>query len=358
MRVFKWLFGALVLLAVIGAGYQFVGMILDRKHYPPPGRLIDVGGYRLHIHCTGEGSPTVVLEAAAPGWSLYWSLVQPEVARVTRVCAYDRAGIGWSEPGPLPRTGQRMAIELHILLDRAGVSGPYVLVGHSLGGLIMRLYRQNHPGEIAGMVLVDAGHEMELRQPEFRNFVNAGKTALHVIRAMTVIGIPRLLASLDRLPPLLAQQEEKVPGKIRPMLRAGWLRTSYSATLTDEAAVLDETLTQVKRPPSLDDLPLVVLTATGPVWWPDMPAEVNPNKFRRMWLDLQQDLTKLSSNSRQIFADQSSHFIQFDQPDLVIEAIRHVIDIARRTSASRQETGHQLGSAPVGKEGLIENSDR
>src|SRR5574338_1353362 len=109
MRVLKWLFGTLVLLTAIGAGYQFVGMVLDRAQYPPPGRLIDVGGHRLHLHCTGEGSPTVVLEAAGTGWSLYWSLVQPEVARMTRVCAYDRAGMGWSEPGPLPRTGQKLA---------------------------------------------------------------------------------------------------------------------------------------------------------------------------------------------------------------------------------------------------------
>lgn len=358
MRAFKWLFAVLILLAIFGASYQFAGMMLDRKHYPPPGRLIDVGGHRLHIHCTGEGSPTVVLEAAAPGWSLYWSLVQPEVARVTRVCAYDRAGIGWSEPGPLPRTGPRMARELHSLLDRAGISGPSILVGHSLGGFIVRLYRQHHPDKVVGMVLVDAGHEMELHQPEFRKFVNAGKTALPIIRAMTVLGIPRLFASFDMLPPFLVQQEEKVPGKIRPMLRAGWLRTSYTTTLAGEARALDETLIHVKRTPSLDDLPLVVLTATGPVWWPDMPGEVNPDTFRRMWLELQRDLTKLSTNSLQIFADQSSHFIQFDQPDLVIEAIRHIIDISRRTSASRQEAAQQQGSARAGKDNLFEKSDQ
>jgi pimeloyl-ACP methyl ester carboxylesterase len=333
MRLLKWLFVVLILLVIAGASYQFAGMMLDRKHYPPPGRLIDVDGHRLHILCTGEGSPTVVLEAAAPGWSLYWSLVQPEVARVTRVCAYDRAGFGWSEPGPLPRTGARMARELHTLLDRAGISGPYVLAGHSLGGFIVRLYREQHPDEVVGMLLVDAGHEMELHQPEFRAFVKAGKQALPVIRAMTVLGILRLFASFDMLPPFLVEQEEKVPEKIRPMFRAGWLRTSYSAALAEEAGVLDETLTQVKRSPSLGNLPLVVLTATGPVWWPDMPGDVNPDKFRRMWLELQQDLTKLSSQSRQMFADQSTHFIQFDQPDLVIDAIRQIIDITRRTSA-------------------------
>ncbi|WHZ17711.1 MAG: hypothetical protein OJF52_004564 [Nitrospira sp.] len=331
MRVLKWLFGTLVLLTAIDAGYQFVGMVLDRAQYPPPSRLIDVGGHRLHLHCTGEGSPTVVLEAAASGWSLYWNLVQPEVARMTRVCAYDRAGFGWSEPGLLPRTGQKLARELHTLLDRAGVSGPYLLVGHSLGGFIVRLYRRNHPDTVVGMLLVDAGHEMELRRPEFRNFVNAGKAGIPIIHAMTILDISRLLASFEKLPPLLIRQEEALPETIRPMLRAGWLRTDYLAAMIDEGDALPETLDDVRRTGSLGDLPLVVLTATGPTWWPDMPEQVNPDKFRRMWLDLQQDLTTLSTDSRQVFADRSSHFIQFDQPALVTEAIHRMIDTVRQT---------------------------
>lgn len=336
MHILKWLFGALMLLMSVGMGYQLVGMVLDRSHYPPPGQMVDVGGHRLHLYCTGTGSPTVVLEAAAPGWSLYWSLVQPEVAKGTRVCAYDRAGLGWSERGPLPRTGQRMARELHQLLKRAGISGPYILVGHSLGGFVARLYREEHPTDIVGMVLVDAGHESEMRQAEFRTFVNTGKSMLPLIRAMTILGMPRLFASLESLPPFLSQQEEKVPEKVRPMLRAGWLRTSYPTTLSEEGDALVETLEQVRHIGPLGDLPLVVLTASGPVWWPDMPGAVNPVKFRRMWLDLQQDLTKLSSNSRQVFADQSSHFIQFDQPELVITAIRRLVETARQKSTGNR----------------------
>ena len=261
--------------------------------------------------------------------------MQPEVAKVTRVCAYDRAGLGWSERGPVPRTGQRIARELHRLLDRASVSGPYILVGHSLGGFVARLYRQEHPEDVVGMVLVDAGHESELRQAEFRTFVNAGKSMLPLLRAMTILGMPRFFASFDRLPPMLRQQEEKVPGNIRPMLRAGWLRTSYPRTLSDESDALVETLEQVRRTGSLGELPLVVLTATGPVWWPDMPGAVNPTKFRRMWVDLQQDLTKLSSNSRQILAEQSGHFVQFDQPELIVAAIQQLVDREGKKSVQR-----------------------
>lgn len=329
MRPLKWLLTTMLLLATVGAIYQIVGMVLDRRQYPPPGQLIDVGGHRLHLYCLGTGTPTVILEAAAPGWSLYWSTVQPQLARTTRVCAYDRAGLGWSERGPLPRTGQRMAKELHRLLERAGIPGPYVLVGHSLGGLVARLYRHDYPKEVVGMVLVDAGHESEMRQAEFRSFANAGKSMLPVIRAMTTLGITRLMASYDQLPPLLTRQEEKVSAETRPILRAGWLRTGYYSTLTDESDGLIETLEQVRRSGSLGDLPLIVITATGPVWWPDMPEQVNQAKFRKMWLELQQNLTTLSTNSRQVFADQSSHFIPLDQPELVSNAVRQLIDRER-----------------------------
>jgi len=158
---------------------------------------------------------------------------------------------------------------------------------------------------------------------------------LPIMRTMTILGIPRLMMSFDKLPSLLAEQETKVPESIRPMLRAGWLRTGSVTTLADEGSALIETLEQVRRTDSLGDLPLVVVTATAPVWWPDMPGQVNPVKFRKMWLDLQQDLTTLSSNSRQVFADQSGHFIQFDQPSLVIEVIRQMVNNTRQPSRSR-----------------------
>lgn len=335
MRALTWLLGMVVALATVGAVYQIAGMMLDRQHNPPPGQMVDIGGHRLHLYCIGTGSPTVVLEAAAPGWSLYWSTVQPQLAKTTRVCAYDRAGLGWSERGPLPRTGQRMARELHRLLERAGIPGPYVLVGHSLGGLVVRLYQHDYPKEVVGMVLVDAGHELEMRQAEFRMFANAGKSMLPVIRAMTMLGVSRLMASYDQLPQLLTGQEEKVSAEVRPMLRAGWLRTGYYFTLTDESDGLIETLEQVRHSGQLGNLPLVVVTARGPIWWPDMPGQVNPTKFRNMWLDLQQDLTKLSTNSRQVFADQSGHFIQFDQPALVGETIRQLIETTRRTAVPK-----------------------
>src|SRR4051812_37119691 len=165
-RVLRWvgrglavLFALIAVLALAGASYEALAAAGDAHRYPPPGQLVDVGGYRLHIQCVGAGSPTVVLDAGLGGSSLDWSLVQAELGRTTRVCAYDRAGMGWSDPGPQPRTPRQIADELHTLLTNAGNAGPYVLVGHSLGGKNVRMFALQHPDQVAGMVLVDARSE-------------------------------------------------------------------------------------------------------------------------------------------------------------------------------------------------------
>src|SRR5205823_9103794 len=144
-------------LALLGAAYESVSEAADARAYPPPGQMVDVGGYRLHINCVGTGSPTVLIESGLGDWSASWSnAVQPQAGRTTRVCTYDRAGMGFSEPGPLPRTAERFADELHTLLSGAGVPGPYVLVGHSLGGLPVRVYAHKYAAEVAGVVLIES----------------------------------------------------------------------------------------------------------------------------------------------------------------------------------------------------------
>lgn len=334
----RWLIriaGGLLTCILVGVLYQFVGMARDRANYPPPGKLVDVGGYQLHLHCTGEGNPTVILDAMGTGWSIYWTRVQPELAKLTRVCSYDRAGFGWSDSGPLPRTGDRMAEELHQLLIRSGIDGPYILIGHSLGGFIMRLFREAHRNDVVGIVLVDAGHERQFEQEEFRKFVAPGAIMFPIIRAMTTIGLTRLLFSLDAIPSLFSKQEESVQPDIRLLLRMGWMQTRYFGTMDAEGTALRETCTQVIRAGSLGDLPLIVLTATGPIWWSDMPPDIDQAKFRKMWLELQADLPKLSANSRQLFADHSSHFMNFDQPDLIINSVRQMVETTRQKAAAQ-----------------------
>jgi hypothetical protein len=185
---------ALLIVGLSGTGllYQSIASAQDASSYPAPGKLIDVGGYRLHLYCTGTGrpgSPTVILDAAFGDTSLAWSKVQPSVASFTRVCSYDRAGYGWSDTSPLPRTARRVVTELHTLLTRAGVPGPYVLVGHSYGGLFVQLYAYTYPHEVAGLVLVDSVHEDQIRYPALP-IADGG--ALPICQALAPFGLGRL----------------------------------------------------------------------------------------------------------------------------------------------------------------------
>jgi pimeloyl-ACP methyl ester carboxylesterase len=164
-----WLVAGLLALAVIAAIYQVVATQIDQRTYPPSGEMVDVGTHTLHINCLGEGGPTVILEAANLGMSAHWVRVQQQLAQTTRVCAYDRAGMGWSGSGTEPRDAKQISSELHTLLKGADTEGPYVLVGHSYGGLYARMYAARYPNQVAGVVLVDSSHpEQFTRSPQGR----------------------------------------------------------------------------------------------------------------------------------------------------------------------------------------------
>ena len=158
LRVLVAVIAGLLLLGLAGAVSQAVATSRDRRAYPPPGEMIKVAGHRLHLHCTGHGSPTVILEAGNLGMSAHWVRIQQEVARVTRVCSYDRAGMGWSEAAPGSRDARQIAAQLHSLLSGAGETGPYVPVGHSYGGLYALNHAGQYPAEVAGLVLLDSSH--------------------------------------------------------------------------------------------------------------------------------------------------------------------------------------------------------
>src|SRR5215210_70193 len=209
-RALLWLVVALLVLAVSGAAYQAIATERAERAYPPPGEMVDVGGYSLHIDCVGQGSPTVVLDAGTGEMSAQWVRVQREVSDTTRVCADDRAGMGWSEMGPEPRDAKQISGELHALLEGAGIEGPHVLVGHSFGGLYMQTYAARYPDEVAGMSLVESSHPEQFSyrrvtrdsyEPQMQIFAFASLLAR--------IGVVRLLFWLVPAPPELPQQQQR-----------------------------------------------------------------------------------------------------------------------------------------------------
>src|SRR5687768_4569261 len=220
---------ALLVLAVLGAIYQAIATKRAERAYPPPGEMVDVGGYSLHINCVGQGSPTVVLDAGSGGFSAQWVRVQQEVSGTTRVCAYDRAGMGWSEMGPEPRDAKQITGELHTLLSEAGIEGPYVLVGHSFGGMYMQTYAARYPDEVAGVALVDSSTEPDQfsQRPEARQSYEPQKQSFAVVHQLVRLGVSllgrlgvvRLLFKLDPASPELPPQQRVQIDALTPSTR-------------------------------------------------------------------------------------------------------------------------------------------
>ncbi len=255
-RVLLGILALIIGLAAIGASYQAIATANDRRHFPAPGQLVDVGGYKLHINCIGQGSPTVILESGLANPSSIWGWVQPEVAHATRVCAYDRAGVGWSDPGPEPRDGLQIARDLHTLLGKANVPGPYVLVGHSTGGLYVRVYAAQYPQDVVGMVLVDVEHpdqwtQSPAAQAQFQTYARLGRVQ-QVLARLGVIRAFNLNPVSHDLPPAQAAA-----------YKAFMDTTQFADVNAAELAAHAATDTQVRSAGPLEALPLIVLTAPG-----------------------------------------------------------------------------------------------
>lgn len=317
-----WLGGILAIflgLMLFGALYESVAEAADMRAYPAPGQMIDVGGYRLHINCVGTGSPTVVIDTGWGDWSGGWSRVQPEAAKTTQVCTYDRAGMGYSEAGPLPRTAEHFARELHVLLQHAGVPGPYVLVGHSLGGAPVRVFAHTYAADVVGVVLIDAMNPGAVG-------THAPATTATPPEPSAVLITNRFLTNLLTLPArvgLVRFMTGPVAG-LSPDDASAY--TAHSVTVRSlEAAIeegrgMQESLAQARRVTTLGSIPLIVL------------SHGLPEDDEEKWQREQSELLHLSSDSRQVFADQSHHNIQFEQPASATAAIVQMVEQIRRKS--------------------------
>jgi pimeloyl-ACP methyl ester carboxylesterase len=240
------------MVASFGGGYETVREYLDARTYPMPGQLVDLGGHRLHLHCTGSGSPTVVLEPGLGGASSDLGWVAPTVARDSRVCVYDRAGRGWSDAAEGPQDAARIAADLHTLLERAQIPGPYVLAGHSFGGLYVQTFAANYPDQVAGLVLLDStAPKPGPAQTRTESYDVLGRMSA-VFSAVAHLGAGRLIAesSYGSLPPQF-RGEARANASTARYLRS-WIEEFVAATTSAQQAA---SLT------SLDGKPLVVVTA-------------------------------------------------------------------------------------------------
>jgi pimeloyl-ACP methyl ester carboxylesterase len=312
--------------------------------FPPPGKLVDVGGWRLHLNCTGEArasQPTVILEAGVGDFSVEWSLVQPDVSKFARVCSYDRAGDGWSDLGPHPRTLRQIVYELHMLLNNGGVKPPLVLVGHSYGGWLVRLYASTYPAEVAGMVLVEAGADNPWRMsPDGKLARSADLVKGEPIPAVKVSGPlrvsdipPGALSQMKAGAQKLAQSPNEPPrDKLPPdaqrmrawaLAQVGHVAAAVNPFENEELAVLRAERSKSEHP--LGDMPLIVLTrGKSEEEGPDGKA------FEAEHRRDHAAMAAMSRNGKLIIAEHSGHHVQIDEPELVIKAIRDTLAGTRK----------------------------
>jgi pimeloyl-ACP methyl ester carboxylesterase len=352
LEIWAWVgVGALALAAAAVAGRVIHRMLSrqERLGLPPPGELVDIGGLRIHLWRQGEGSPSVVLDSALAGTSLSWGEVRTRVAELTRVVAADRAGFGWSDPARLPRRADVLAEELHRALAAAAIAPPYVLVGHSYGGFVVRLFADRYPGEVEGLVLVDAPHPREWMAPDSEKARRIERGVFLSRRAafLSHFGVTRILFRLAARGLVLggaASGEQgrierllgKIPAPLQRTIRSFWVRSSTLEALASlienvpaSAALVDGAARD------LGDLPLRVLTAADP----------SKERFHD-----QEEVASLSSRGRHVVARRSGHWIPLDEPELVVEAIRSVIEEHRAGSGGDEPAAGptpQASSAPV-----------
>jgi pimeloyl-ACP methyl ester carboxylesterase len=336
LTIFVALIVVLLLLELCGTAYQAIGAARDRGRFPPPGRMVDIGGRWLHLIESGSGRPSVILESGISASCLNWTRVRTEVARFTLACAYDRAGLGWSDPADSPRLASRMVEELHALLGAAGIARPYVLVGHSFGGLLVSMYAVRYPDEVAGLVLVDplAAGEWSRPTPQQSRMLGRGITLARRGAWLARMGVvrfalARLTGGARRVPKGIARltsgagesflsrivgEVGKMPPEVWPMIQAHWCLPKSFEGLAAALEGLAGSSAEAARMELPHAIPLTILSAKHCT-----PGELSGREA----------LAARSVRGRHMVAANSGHWIHLDQPELVVEAIREMVEWVR-----------------------------
>jgi pimeloyl-ACP methyl ester carboxylesterase len=327
--------GILGLIVAGGVLYQILGARRSARRYPPPGAMTEIDGQRLHLMCVGTGRPAVLFEAGIAASSLSWTRVIRDVGAFTRACAYDRAGLGWSEPSQAPRTVTRMVAELRGILA-TGAPGPAVLVGHSFGAFLILAYASQYPADVAGLVLLDPPTEWHGISGQRARVLWGGiqlsrvggvLARVGVVRACLALltggapGVPRNFVRVfgptaARTLEHLVGEVRKLPPEVHPVVQSIWCQPKCFRAMAEHLAAFEETAAAADRATPLPDVPLAVVSSG------DQPADI---------IAQHRQLARLSSQGRHVVAAQSGHWIQLDEPDLVVRTIEEVVEEARRT---------------------------
>jgi pimeloyl-ACP methyl ester carboxylesterase len=335
-------------LVALGVLYQRVGLKRQSRQFTPPGRLIDVGRHRLHTNCQGRGGPLVLLESGIAASSLSWAVVQPEIATFTRVCAYDRAGFAWSDAPSCPRTFDRIVDELSAVLAGVAPTERYVLVGHSFGSFVVLAYAARHPERMAGVVLVDPALEWLAASPERARLLRGGRQLsrlgawlahLGVVRASLALltvgrpGAPRQFVKIfgptaARTLERLVGEVRKLPPAIHPLVQAHWCQPKCFRAMADHLAALEQDAMAIAAVQPPREVPLVVISSGD-----QPPAQIAAHRR----------LAAASMAGRHEVAARSTHWVQFDEPELIVGTVKELVEEARDPQRLRSRTATRTG---------------
>ena len=321
---------SILVLVGLGLSYQYIATKLDKRKYPPVGKLIDIGGYKLHMIDSGVNhtGPVIVMDGGAGACALDWALVQPEIAKFARVITYDRAGYGWSDTSPLPRTSENIVEELRIMLKNDAVQGPYILVGHSFGGFNMQLFAVKYPDDVAGVILVDSSNEDTFEKVQ--KYFTVNKSLMWMSLGFSYLGVMRLIQQITSVQTMMKKSIEKYPALIQVTLTAHRLSTSYMLANIYEGLYMEQNSQMLKligKP--LGNIPLTVVSAGKPMMEKGIKGIITEEKayqVSKAWFEIQADLVKKSSRGVSMIAENSGHNIPYEQPEIIIDAVREMYE--------------------------------